>query len=316
MWQAASKKETFKWGLKDEEAFELVKREIVKNDYRCHFTKGLPIFLITDASPVAVAAVLCQISTHTNGTKSLKVVEYASRMLTKTQKNYAQFQKELLGIVTAVKHLQQLLRTTPFTIFTDVQTADTIISKSVCGHKRILNRHDKWIMELSEYEYKIKHLPGKLNVVDALSRLATVTTMNENVDDFGDEGTLEDSSYWSTHRKQKEFQICHLCTASNVNHISFMACGEVKEVIEKDEEIKPVINYLINSEPLSVPWNRRHKFLCVDEQGLLRYGPLVVLPAALRQKAMMIAHRTWSPHFCCCKNTFTSQIWRLKLMKW
>lgn len=341
LWAAAAHKGSFVWGAEQQNAFTRVKEEIKDSAQRFHFDSSDPTYLVTDASPHAIAAILFQIHTDPSGKKAIRIVEYASRLLNKTQQKYPQFQKELLGIITATKHFRNYLRTTKFTIFTDLKTADTIINKGICGHKREINRHDKWVLELSEYDYKIKHLPGKLNVVDALSRLTEVTTMNENIDDCGDDGKLIDSEMWcdkispssvttdaaETKKNSKipqpakiirrissngyiddsvienEFywdkptrsllsQPCFMCDRSSVRQISFMSCAEVREATEKDPDMTNLKTCILNKTKLPKEWSRKSKYVWVDDQGLVRCGPLVVLPASLTKKAIQIAHRT------------------------
>lgn len=341
LWAAAAHKSSFHWGPEQQNAFAQVKEEIEDSAQRFHFDQLDPTYLVTDASPYAIAAILFQIHTDQSGKKSIQIVEYASRLLNKTQQKYPQFQKELLGIITATKHFRNYLRTTKFTIFTDLKTADTIINKSICGHKREINRHDKWVLELSEYDYKLKHLPGKLNVVDALSRLTEVTTMNENIDDCGDDGKLIDSEHWREYEFPKSKSVasaqnkkcenpkprkiirkisdkgfvddtcienesywdkptrillsepCFLCSRDeSVRQISFMSCSEVNEIADKDPEMQHLKACIQNNSKLPTKWCKKVKYLWVDDQDLVRCGPLVVLPTALRTKAYQIAHRT------------------------
>lgn len=65
--------------------------------------RNLKTYLITDASDVSVLAVLFQ-TEGKEGRETVKIVEYASRLLNETQIKYPQFQLEMFGIVTEVKH--------------------------------------------------------------------------------------------------------------------------------------------------------------------------------------------------------------------
>ena len=66
--------------------------------------------LYTDASSVGVGAVLEQ---------SGKVIAYASRSLTKAERQYSTIQKECLAIVYATKQFRHYLLGRHFTLFTD-----------------------------------------------------------------------------------------------------------------------------------------------------------------------------------------------------
>lgn len=296
LWEAAKDKKSFKWGPEQKSAFQEVKELIMANRHKCHFEQDLKTYLITDASEVAVAALLYQIEIDEHGKERVKVIEFASRLLSKVQSRYPQFQLELLGIVTGVKHFRHYLRLVEeFTIFTDLQTAQLIINKFTCGHKREMSRHDRWLLELSEFNYIIKHIPGKLNVADSLSRLATESTM-EDIDPEHTPEELQPDYYSRTWTKEKKAQVnrvCSICTSVNeVGDVFFLSCNEVKTVAERDAEMMKIKSAVAKETEFDSFWRPKSAFIWCDDQGLLRYGTLIILPKQLRLKAIMIAHRT------------------------
>ena len=74
-----------------------------------------PFILDTDASDVGIGAALLQI--HQDGSEH--AICYASRTLTKPERNYCVTRKELLAVVTFLKHFRQYLIGRQFTIRTD-----------------------------------------------------------------------------------------------------------------------------------------------------------------------------------------------------
>jgi hypothetical protein len=64
-----------------------------------HYDPNLPVRLVCDASPYGLGPALSHVMT--DGTERL--VAFASRSLTKSERNYAQIDKEALGIVWSVK---------------------------------------------------------------------------------------------------------------------------------------------------------------------------------------------------------------------
>ncbi|KAL1140108.1 hypothetical protein AAG570_000040 [Ranatra chinensis] len=107
---------------------------------------GKKIILTTDASQVAVGAVLAQ-----DRGEGEKPIAFASKKLTPTETRYSTIERELLGIVWAVKTFRPYLLGRKFTIKPD--------------HKTMMEG------DLAAYEFEIVHTRGSENVVaDRLSR--------------------------------------------------------------------------------------------------------------------------------------------------
>lgn len=174
LWQLL-KETLFVWKKVHQACFEKLKNEVVKSRKNMHFDEHKKTFLITDASPKAVGAMLFQRDNAGN----VSIVGFSSHLLSQAQQNYPHYQKEILGIVTAVEHFRRYLRGRHFMILTDLSTANNIIDKSLHGHYNDLKRYDKWIMYLREYSFDIVHVPGILNIADSLSRLCTTSTINK-----------------------------------------------------------------------------------------------------------------------------------------
>ena len=71
-----------------------------------------PFILDTDACEVGIGAVL----SHCNPDGSEHVIAYASRLLTRPERNYWVTHKELLAVVTLLNHFRHYLIGIPFTI--------------------------------------------------------------------------------------------------------------------------------------------------------------------------------------------------------
>ena len=128
------------------------------------FTK--PFVLHTDASQEGLGAVLYQ---EQDG--KLRVLGYASRTLTPSEKNYHMHagKLEFLALKWAVteKFRDYLYYSTFFTVYTDNNPLTYILSSaklSAAGHR--------WVAELADFNFNIKYRPGKCNVdADVLSCL-------------------------------------------------------------------------------------------------------------------------------------------------
>ena len=121
-----------------------------------------PFLLDTDASGTGIGAVLSQIQ---KGKEC--VIAYASRTLTKSERNYCVTRRELLAVVTFLQHFRPYLLGTPFTLRTD-HGALSWIHK----FKEPEGQIARWVQKLQEYEFTIIHRPGiRHKNADAMSRI-------------------------------------------------------------------------------------------------------------------------------------------------
>ena len=105
----------FKWTEECNQAFNTLKMCLTSAPILALPDWSKPFILDTDASDVGIGAVLSQI--HQDGSEH--AICYASRTLTKPERNYCMTRKELLAVVTFLKHFRQYLIGRQFTIRTD-----------------------------------------------------------------------------------------------------------------------------------------------------------------------------------------------------
>jgi hypothetical protein len=123
-------------------------------------TKGC--VLSTDASDFAIGAVVSQ--EQDDGT--LRPIAYESRKLKPAEINYPVHEKELLAIVHAMKVWRCYCKGRRTVVATDHAPLKYLLTQ-----KTLSQRQARWQAQLAEFDFEIRHVPGKQNVVaDALSR--------------------------------------------------------------------------------------------------------------------------------------------------
>ena len=115
----------------------------------------------TDASDAAVGAILEQ--DFGNG---LQPVAFASRKLNDAKMRYSAYERELLGIVWALAQWKHYCRG-PHAVI--IQT-DHAPLRHLPNQASVNSRVWKWISILQGYNLEIRHIPGKRNPADTLSR--------------------------------------------------------------------------------------------------------------------------------------------------
>jgi hypothetical protein len=208
---------TISWNSELTNAFQSLKDELIKNLVLSHPDFTQPFLVATDASNVGIGAVLFQeILDPTTGIHKDKIIALISRALTKSEKNYSTTKKELLAIVFAIKQFDQYIRGVNFTLLTDHQALTHLFSQ-----KKINAMITNWIDTLLEYNFKVIHLPGHLNVIpDSLSRMYSSSCESTNYDPLISAVSLVEHetesnnephaiSELSQEQKVKELQLAH-----------------------------------------------------------------------------------------------------------
>ena len=151
----------FRWGAAEKEAFEALKRAITTAPILAAPDFSKPFTVTTDASKVAIGAVLSQ------GSKSEhRVIAFESRKLKPSESRYEVHDKELLAVFHALVKWKHYLHGSRFTIETD-----NWANKFIQTKPHLTQLQAKWMGTLQEFDCDIVHREGRTNVVaDALSR--------------------------------------------------------------------------------------------------------------------------------------------------
>ena len=162
----------FMWKASQENAFKELKQRLTTAPVLAYPKREGKFILDTDASNHSIGAVLSQMQ---DGEE--KVICYASRTLTKPEKNYCVTRKELLAVVNFVKSFRHYLLGQTFTVRTDHRALIWLWS-----FKEPDGQVARWQSTLAEYEMEIVHRNGKQHGnADALSRKPEALTEEANM---------------------------------------------------------------------------------------------------------------------------------------
>ncbi len=161
-------------------AFEVLKSSLINSVVLAHPNFDQPFILSTDASLDGLGAVLSQVQ---EGDTMARPIAFASKSLSRSQRNYPAHRLEFLALKWAVcEKFSHWLKGNKFTVCTDNNPLTHIMTKPKldCCEQR-------WVAKLASYDFDIKYVPGSQNLVaDALSRVPFVNVghrlLNESFD--------------------------------------------------------------------------------------------------------------------------------------
>ncbi|QRW18711.1 Retrotransposable element Tf2 protein [Rhizoctonia solani] len=152
------------WGNLEEEAFQELKLLVTQSPVLIHSNPNLPYYLETDASGVAMGAILSQRGPD----NQLHPIAYMSKSFSGAEANYDTHDKELLAIIKALEEWRIFLEATekPIQVFTDHRNLEYWMQARTFNR-----RHARWRIFLSNFNFEIHYRPGKQSgKPDALSR--------------------------------------------------------------------------------------------------------------------------------------------------
>ena len=153
----------WKWGSEQQVAFDKLKSLLTSPPILGYAQYGKSFILHTDASHEGLGAVLYQ---EQQGHK--RVIAYASRGLSQSERNYAAHKLEFLALKWAiVDKFHDYLYGSEFVVFTDNNPITYVLTSAkldATGHR--------WLAALSAYNFSIKYRTGGSSAdADGLSRL-------------------------------------------------------------------------------------------------------------------------------------------------
>lgn len=152
----------FRWTKECEAAFTTLRKCLISSPVLAYPDHTKPFILDTDASNTGIGGVLSQ--QGPDGEE--RVIAYASRVLSKPERNYCVTRRELLAAIYFTQHFRLYLLGQQFTLRTDHGSLTWLKS-----FKEPDGQLARWLEHLQQFDFEIVHRPGhKHSNADALSR--------------------------------------------------------------------------------------------------------------------------------------------------
>ena len=146
-----------------------------------------PYTLTTDASLFGIGGIISQRQQWGE-----RVIAYASKTLSKSQRNYSATKRELFAIVYFTQHFRNYLLGQKFLIVTDHRAL-----KWIHSFKEPDGLLARWIEKLGQFDFEIKHeLEKKIPHADCRSRVPQTEDQVKNCDQVNQVNT-GDKNIWS-----------------------------------------------------------------------------------------------------------------------
>ena len=160
------KNRVFSWGREQQDAFDQLKQLLEQAPVLAHPRKEGSFILDTDASNEGIGAVLSQVQDDEE-----KVIAFASKTLSKTERNYCITRRELLAVVYFTEQFKHFLLGRPFLIRTD-NSAVRYWMRLQSNSYDPQGQTARWMIKLAAFDFEIKHRSGKQHGnADSMSRM-------------------------------------------------------------------------------------------------------------------------------------------------
>ena len=274
---------SWKWSAKCYKAFQQAKERLASAPVLAHYDITQKLKLAADASSYGIGAVISHV--YDNGSE--RPIAYASRTLSRSEKNYSQIDKEALALIFGVQKFHTYLYGRNFILVTDHKPLVMLLGPKKAIPPLAAARLQRWAIILAAYSYDIEYRPTHQHAnADGLSRLPVEAETN----DF-DEASL-----------------------FNVAQISALpvTSKEVELATKKDSVLSKVYRYTRSGWParvsadLAVYKNRKDELTI--EGGCLLWGIRVVIPKAIQKQVLEELHQD-HPGIVRMKAVARSYVW-------
>ena len=263
LYKLLEKDQEWEWSEECQSTFHKCQSLLSSDAVLVHYDTNKPLRLACDASSYGLGVVLSHVLSDGE-----HPIAYASRTLTKAERNYGQIEKEALALVFGVKRFHKYLYGRKFTLVTDHKPLLSILGPTCEVPSVAAARMQRWGIFLSAYQYDVEYKRSKEHCnADGLSRLLLSQT--------------EDTS--------------EIFCISFADALAVTA-DEIAAQTVKDPALSEVYHYVLEGWPQEVrkelkPLYLRREQLSTD-QGCLLWGMRVIVPASLQNRMLGELHFT------------------------
>ena len=240
----------FVWSDECERSFQLLKKKLTSAPVLQPFKLSKTTVVTVDASKKAVGCVLSQ-----DGHPVL----YVSRKLSPTETRYSNIEREALAVIWSCQRLKHFLLGKKFCVETDHKPLLYIFDPNQALKCDISPRLLRYSLKMMQFDYEIKYIAGKCNVVaDALSRVDCLDSTEVPSVNFNE---------------------------------PCIPIAQLKQEMKFDRRLVSLSRRIISGDWGRVSrwegyFKRISKQLTVDESDLVRFGTRVVPPQALHRRIL------------------------------
>lgn len=266
LYKLLNKNQPWTWSIVEKKAFDRARKQLTSSSLLVHFDEHKEVQLECDASPYGVGAVLSHPSADGD-----RPIAFASRSLTKAERNYSQIEREALSLIFGVTRYRKYLLGRTFTLVTDHQPLVSLFSELKPVAPMAASRIQRWAVILSAYSYRIVYRKGALHAnADACSRLPV-------------EPPLPDLP--------EPADVVLLLDAIDDSPVTV---HQLRSAVESDPFLRKVKEYIHQGWPKSVAEEFRPFWQCraelTVESGIILRASRVFVPAKFRKYVLSELH--------------------------
>ena len=266
----------WKWSKVEQTSFEELKKLLSSDNVLVHFDPKIPIGIACDASNTGIGAVLF----HRYSDGSERPICNVSKILSKSQQNYSQIQKEALSIIFGIKKFHQYIYGRKFILVTDHRPLLAMFGPGKETPSLAANRLCRWALTLSQFDYKIEYRKSSQHGnADSLSRLPA-----------------RDDVQFDAHEKVDDLHV--VCSINHINNkLETVHSGTLQQETLNDPLLSTLRKFMKEGWPKKkfhagseLRVFRQHAEQLSIVEGCLMMGERAVIPRSLRQNILNLLH--------------------------